>query len=279
MVPDEEYPSAVIMSVGAVLRGSTGRADAEAARRRRAGRYAPCAPRTAYRATRRRGVGRHHRPVRTAPLVQEPRRNRRRSRLRSGSPRRHWDRCLKRWSQATTRLQVCAAGEAKARALGCTGWGYRTIVASGPRTGSVVPTPTSRELREGELVMFSISPTDERLRVVGRRYDRRRRQAHRRPEAPAQRHGPCLRYRPQAVRRSDEPVSRWTRRSAVPPRQAATRRTCSSPTFTRWAYSRRRVRSLVPRSHVTLTPHMTVCVDVSLFGMPELHGARFESGV
>ena len=34
-----------------------------------------------------------------------------------------------------------------------------------------------------------------------------------------------------------------------------------------------------PRSDVALQPHITlVGIDVSLFGMPELHGARFESG-
>ena len=33
-----------------------------------------------------------------------------------------------------------------------------------------------------------------------------------------------------------------------------------------------------PRSTAVLQPNMTVCIDISLFGMPELHGARYETG-
>jgi Xaa-Pro aminopeptidase len=33
-----------------------------------------------------------------------------------------------------------------------------------------------------------------------------------------------------------------------------------------------------PRSSAVLQPRMTICVDISLFGMPDLHGARFETG-
>ena len=33
-----------------------------------------------------------------------------------------------------------------------------------------------------------------------------------------------------------------------------------------------------PRSKAVLQPDMTVCIDISLFGMPDLHGARFETG-
>jgi len=33
-----------------------------------------------------------------------------------------------------------------------------------------------------------------------------------------------------------------------------------------------------PRSNVVLQPNMTICVDISLFGMPGLHGARYETG-
>nr|MCU0510850.1 M24 family metallopeptidase [Anaerolineae bacterium] len=33
-----------------------------------------------------------------------------------------------------------------------------------------------------------------------------------------------------------------------------------------------------PRSEAALQPNMTVCIDISLFGMPGLHGARYETG-
>jgi Xaa-Pro aminopeptidase len=174
-------------------------------------------------------------------------------------------------------LQVGAAGEAKARALGCTGFGYRTIVASGPRTGSVVPTPTARRLADGELVMFSISPkvngyassVGDTTAVGGRPTDAQKRLL------SHMAHAYDIARKQLVVGRTgvemDAPVRAYLLECGYAPYMLVPYiHTCGlfeaeGPFFG-------------PRSHVTLQPHMTVCIDVSLFGMPELHGARFESG-
>lgn len=174
-------------------------------------------------------------------------------------------------------LQVAAAGEAKARGLSCTGFGYRTIVASGPRTGSVVPTPTPRRLADGELVMFSISPkvggyassvgdttvvggkaTGAQQRLLSnmaKAYDIARQQlivgrTGVEMDAPVRAHLLECGYAPYML---------------VPYIHTCGLFEAEGPFFG-------------PRSHVTLQPNMTVCIDVSLFGIPNLHGARFESG-
>ena len=174
-------------------------------------------------------------------------------------------------------LQVCAAGEAKARALGCTGFGYRTIVASGPRTGSVVPTPTARRLADGELAMFSISPkvngyassVGDTTAVGGVMTDAQKRLL------SHMAHAYDIARKQLVVGRTgvemDAPVRAYLLECGYAPYMLVPYiHTCGlfeaeGPFFG-------------PRSHVTLQPHMTVCIDVSLFGMPELHGARFESG-
>ena len=174
-------------------------------------------------------------------------------------------------------MQVCAAGEAKARALGCTGWGYRTIVGSGPRAGSVVPTPTSRELREGELVMFSISPrmngyassVGDTTAVGGKLTGGQKRllsdMAHAfdiaRKQLVPGRTGVEM----------DAPVRQFLLDKGYAPYMLV-------PYIHTVGLFEAEGPFFGPRSHVTLTPGMTVCVDVSLFGMPELHGARFETG-
>jgi len=55
-------------------------------------------------------------------------------------------------------IEVAAAGEYAARSRGATGFGFSAIVGSGPRANAVVPTATSKKLNAGELVMIGIAP-------------------------------------------------------------------------------------------------------------------------
>jgi len=55
-------------------------------------------------------------------------------------------------------IRVAAAGEYAARSRGANGFGFSAIIGSGARSNAVVPTASSKELREGELVMIGISP-------------------------------------------------------------------------------------------------------------------------
>ncbi|MBI5095084.1 MAG: aminopeptidase P family protein [Candidatus Hydrogenedentes bacterium] len=55
-------------------------------------------------------------------------------------------------------IEVAAAGEYAARSRGATGFGFSAIVGSGARSNAVVPTASSKKLQPGELVMIGIAP-------------------------------------------------------------------------------------------------------------------------
>ncbi|OIO93804.1 MAG: hypothetical protein AUK03_07670 [Anaerolineae bacterium CG2_30_64_16] len=173
--------------------------------------------------------------------------------------------------------QVGAAGEAKARALGCAGFGYRTIVGSGPRAGSVVPTPTARRMADGELVMFSISPrvngyassVGDTTVVGGKASDAQKRLL------SHMAHAYDIACKQLVIGRTgvemDAPIRAYLLECGYAPYMLV-------PYIHTVGLFEAEGPFFGPRSHVTLQPHMTVCIDVSLFGMPDLHGARFESG-
>jgi len=176
-----------------------------------------------------------------------------------------------------TEQQVGAAGEAVARALGCTGFGYRTIAAAGERTAGVVPTPTARKLVDGELIMFSISPRYNGYCssvgdtvAVGGSYD----QAQKKLLSDMARGFEIARaqLKPgKTGKQMDAPVREFFLGCGYAPYMLVPYiHTCGlfeaeGPFFG-------------PRSNVVLQPNMTICVDISLFGMPGLHGARYETG-
>lgn len=176
-----------------------------------------------------------------------------------------------------TELQIAAAGEATARALGATGWGYRTIVGAGERAAGVVPTPTERRLADGELVMFSISPkcngyassVGDTAPVGGKPNEAQRRllsdmaQAF---EIARQQLAPG-----RTGKQMDAPVREfllgkgYAHYMLVPYIHTIGLFEAEGPFFG-------------PRSEDVLQPNMTVCIDISLFGMPDTYGARFETG-
>lgn len=176
-----------------------------------------------------------------------------------------------------TEQQVGAAGEAAARALGCTGFGYRTIVGAGERSAAVVPTPTTRKLVEGELVMFSISPRYQGYAssvgdtvVVGGR-----------PNAAQKRLLSDMAQAFEIARRQLVP-GRTGKQMDAPVREFLLG--CGYAPYMLVPYIHTvglyeaEGPFFGPRSNAVLQPRMTVCVDISLFGMPDLHGARFETG-
>jgi Xaa-Pro aminopeptidase len=176
-----------------------------------------------------------------------------------------------------TEQQVGAAGEAAARALGCTGWGYRTIVGAGERSGSVVPTPTGRVLADGELVMFSISPryngyassVGDTAVVGGVATDAQKR---------------LLSDMAQAfeIARAQLVVGRTGRQMDAPVREFLLGRSYAPYMLVPYIHTVGLFEAegpfFGPRSEAVLQPNMTVCIDISLFGMPDLHGGRFETG-
>ena len=200
MVPDEEYPSARILSVGEVM--------AEALPGRPLRRLGVVGlgvmPHALYdgpdAAAQRRGTGRHHRAVRAVALVQERRRGRvdpRRVRHRGAGAGAHVraDRCRK---QRTASLRG-RRGEGPRPGLHRLRLPHhrRLGAADGQRRADPHRAAPGRR-RAGDV---QHQPEGERLRLVGRRHDRRRRGDDRRPEASAEPHGARVRHRPQAVGR------------------------------------------------------------------------------
>jgi Xaa-Pro aminopeptidase len=173
--------------------------------------------------------------------------------------------------------QVGAAGEAAARGLGCAGFGYRTIVGAGERSGSVVPTPTERVLNDGELVMFSISPRYNGYAssvgdtaAVGGAYTGEQKR--------------LLSDMAQAfdLARAQLVIGRTGKQMDAPIREFLLNRGYGPYMLVPYIHTVGLFEAespfFGPRSEAILQPNMTVCIDISLFGMPELHGARFETG-
>jgi Xaa-Pro aminopeptidase len=173
--------------------------------------------------------------------------------------------------------EIAAAGEAAARALGCTGFAYRTIVGSGPRSAGVVPTPTGKKLAGGEVVMFSISPrcggyassvgdttvvggagTEAQRRVLG---DMAQAFKIAREQLAPGRNG----------KQMDAPVREFLLGRGYAPYMLV-------PYVHTVGLYEAEGPFFGPRSDAVLQPNMTVCVDISLFGMADVPGARFETG-
>ncbi|MFH1476301.1 MAG: Xaa-Pro peptidase family protein [Verrucomicrobiota bacterium] len=174
-------------------------------------------------------------------------------------------------------IAVAAAGEFAARSRGATGFGFSAIVGSGLRSNAVVPTASSKPLAAGELVMIGLAPkvqgyagvVGDVLPVSG---------------SYTQRQQECLRHLKEAFRLTKEQlvVGRKGREIDAPARAY----------FDKHGFSKYLVCPFVhtiglheaespffgPNSDDVLTPGMTVCVDVSFFGHPEFNGVRIETG-
>jgi Xaa-Pro aminopeptidase len=174
-------------------------------------------------------------------------------------------------------IQVAAAGEYAARDKGATGFGFTAIVGSGPRAKAVVPTATSRVMEEGELVMIGLAPkvngyagvVGDLLPVSGEYTDDQQE---------------CLGHLKEVFRMTkamlkpgvkgkelDEPGRTYYEKHGLMPylvcpfAHTIGLHEAESPFFG-------------PGSEDMLKPGMAVCVDVSFFGHPQWHGARIETG-
>ena len=172
--------------------------------------------------------------------------------------------------------EVAAAGEYAARKAGASGFGFTAIVGSGTRANAVVPTAGDREIREGEMVMLGIAPkcrgyagvAGDTL-VAG---------------AAADAQNKCLRSLSEALaltktmllpgktgREVDAPARElyrelgWLKYLVCPFAHTIGLHEAEAPFFG-------------PNSDDVVTAGMTICVDVSFFGHPQFNGARVETG-
>jgi len=174
-------------------------------------------------------------------------------------------------------IAVAAAGEFATRSRGATGFGFSAIVGSGLRSNAVVPTASSKPLVAGELVMIGLAPkvqgyagvVGDVLPVSGKYIARQQE---------------CIKHLKGAFRLTREQlvVGRKGREIDAPARAY----------FGKHGFSKYLVCPFVhtiglheaespffgPNSDDVLKPGMTVCVDVSFFGHPEFNGVRIETG-
>lgn len=188
-----------------------------------------------------------------------------------------YDAMLKTIRDGAMEIEVAAAGEYAARSRGATGFGFSAIVGSGARANAVVPTATTKRMKNGELVMIGIAPkVNGYAGVVG----------HTLPVS-----GAYTASQQECLDHLKE-VFRLTKAQLVPGRKG---REIDAPGR---AYYEKHglLKYLVcpfahtiglheaeapffgPNSSDALKPGMAVCIDVSFFGHPEWNGARIETG-
>ena len=174
-------------------------------------------------------------------------------------------------------IEVAAAGEFAARSRGASGFGFSAIVGSGLRSNAVVPTASAKKLVAGELVMLGIAPKIQGYAgVMG-------------DTLPV--NGSCTAVQKEAISHLKE-AFRLTRAQLKPGKIGKDIDAPARSYFTKAGLAKYLVCPFVhtiglheaespffgPHSSDVLEPGMTVCIDVSFFGHPEVNGMRIETG-
>lgn len=174
-------------------------------------------------------------------------------------------------------IEIAAAGEYAARSHGASGFGFGAIVGSGTRSNAVVPTASSKKVKKGEMVMIGLAPKikgyagvmGDSLPVNGK-YTAKQKE--------------CMRHLREAFR--------LTKDILVPGKTGKEIDAPARAYFNKTGFSKYLVCPFVhtiglheaespffgPNSKDILKPGMTVCIDVSFFGHPEFNGVRIETG-
>lgn len=174
-------------------------------------------------------------------------------------------------------FEVAAAGEAICRINGANSFAYSTIVGSGERAKAVVPTATNKRMEDGELVMIGIAPRvngyagtlGDTIPVNG---------------VFTQRQKDLLNHMRETMRLTKEMLKPGMsgREIDVPGRLYYEKHGLKDYLVCPFAHSIGLMEAEAPffgpNGDFVLVPGMTVMVDVSFFGHPELHGGRIETG-
>ncbi len=188
-----------------------------------------------------------------------------------------YDAMKRKIAAGVSEIEVAAVGEFSARSAGASGFGFGTIVGSGPRSNAVVPTASSRRMKAGESVMIGIAPkvngyagvVGDTLPVSGE-------------YTPAQRE--CMKHLKEAFRLAREQMLPGTTAAGIdtPPRRYFEKHGLSQYLVCPFCHTiglhEAESPFFGPTSRDILTPGMTVCIDISFFGHPEFNGARIETG-
>ncbi len=174
-------------------------------------------------------------------------------------------------------VEIAASGEYRARSLGANGFAFQSIVASGERSNAVVPTASDKVLREGETVMLGLSPRVNGYAgvfgytvVVGGK--------------PGEAQQRCFRDLAEAYRITRDHLRPGIKGKELdrPTREFLAERGYEKYLVCPFVHTIGLMEAEAPffgpRSDEVLQPGMTVCVDVSVFSVPGVHGVRLESG-
>ncbi|MBU4199512.1 MAG: Xaa-Pro peptidase family protein [Verrucomicrobia bacterium] len=174
-------------------------------------------------------------------------------------------------------IKVAAEGEYAARRRGASGFGFSAIVGSGRRSNAVVPTAGSKTLVAGETVMIGLAPKvqgyagviGDTLPVSG-------------AYTPRQKHFIKILAEAFKLTRAQLKPGRIGKDIDAPARAFFKQQNLSAYLVCPFVHTiglhEAEAPFFGPHSRDVLKPGMTVCVDVSLFGHPEINGARIETG-
>ena len=174
-------------------------------------------------------------------------------------------------------FEVAAAGEYVCRKNGANSFAYSCIVGSGERSDAVVPTAINKVMKDGELVMLGIAPRingyagtfGDTIPVNGKYTPRQKELINQLRETF--RLTKAMLKPGMSGKEIDVPGRKYFEKCGLvrylvcPFAHSIGLMEAEGPFFG-------------PNGNFKLIPGMTVMVDVSFFGHPELHGARIETG-
>lgn len=185
---------------------------------------------------------------------------------------------LKNVREGAAETYLAGIAEGKSRMLGANRFGFQTVVGAGERSDGVVPTATERELKEGEMVLLGLSaryqgyasaaglsvvvggkPTKQQkeyIKIVAEAYVMSREML---------KPGMIGRENYKKIKTFFMDKGGYDRYIVCPFVHTIGLNEAEAPFFG-------------PNSDDELKENMTVCIDSSLWGHPELHGVRVESG-
>ena len=188
-----------------------------------------------------------------------------------------YDEMVKAIKPGAPEYAVAAAGEAVCRIRGAHSFAYSTIVGSGERAKAVVPTATDRIMQDGELVMIGIAPringyagtVGDILPVSG---------------AYTQQQKDLINHLREVLRQTQALLKPGMtgRELDVPGRKYFEKHGLMKYLVCPFVHSIGLMEAespfFGPNGDFVLAPNMTVMVDVSFFGHPNLYGGRIETG-
>lgn len=188
-----------------------------------------------------------------------------------------YDKMVEAIKPGAREFEVAAAGEAICRINGATSFAYSCIVGSGERAKAVVPTATDKVMEDGELVMIGIAPRyngyagtfGDTLPVNG---------------VYTQTQKDLLNHMRETFRLTREMLKPGMtgKEIDVPGRLYYEKHGLADYIVCPFAHSIGLMEAEAPffgpNGDFVLVPGMTVMVDVSFFGHPQLHGGRIETG-